>query len=111
MQRRSRPLQTSVLRSRPRGTRSFRGEFSQCSVTTVAVRFQSVQARNCSGLTTTLLKQLWGWVSRDKELAAVKLKKEDIELIMKEYEVERKLADRRLREHSGNLRAALESFL
>lgn len=50
-------------------------------------------------------------VFRDKELAAVKLKKEDIDLIMTEYEVERKLAERRLREHSGNLRAALESFL
>ena len=50
-------------------------------------------------------------VCRDKELAAVKLKKEDIDLIMTEYEVERKLAERRLREHSGNLRAALESFL
>ncbi len=41
----------------------------------------------------------------------MKLRKEDIELIMKEYEVERKLAERRLREHGGNLRAALESFL
>ena len=41
----------------------------------------------------------------------MKLRKEDIEVIMKEYEVERKLAERRLREHSGNLRAALESFL
>ncbi|KAK9845705.1 hypothetical protein WJX81_000106 [Elliptochloris bilobata] len=50
-------------------------------------------------------------LSRDKELSAVKLRKEDIELIMKEYEIEKKLAERRLREHSGNLRAALESFL
>jgi len=51
------------------------------------------------------------WPCRDKELAAVKLRKEDVEVIVTEYEVERKLAERRLREHGGNLRAALESFL
>lgn len=80
-------------------------------LSSVAARFLFVQARRSSGLATTLSKHLLGWESRDKELAAVKLRKEDIEVIMKEYEVERKLAERRLREHSGNLRAALESFL
>ena len=92
--------------------RSSRGGSSQCaSPVCVLACFQSVLAHRCSGVATTLLKQLRGWERRDKELAAVKLRKEDIELIMKEYEVERKLAERRLREHSGNLRAALESFL
>ena len=32
-------------------------------------------------------------------------------MITQEYEVDRKLADRRLREHSGNLKEALISFL
>ncbi len=41
----------------------------------------------------------------------MKLRKEDVEVIVTEYEVERKLAERRLMEHGGNLRAALESFL
>ena len=77
----------------------------------MAACFQFVLARRSPGLASTPSKQLGGWECRDKELAAVKLRKEDIEVIMKEYEVERKLAERRLREHSGNLRAALESSL
>ena len=49
--------------------------------------------------------------SRNKELLAVKIQKEDVDIITQEYEVDRKLAERRLREHSGNLKDALVSFL
>ena len=48
---------------------------------------------------------------RERELAAVKVAKEDIELIASEYEIDRKAAERRLRECRGDLRAALQSFL
>lgn len=48
---------------------------------------------------------------RDKELAAVKVTAADVEIIMSELEVDQKQADRRLREHQGNVMAALQSFL
>ncbi len=48
---------------------------------------------------------------RERELAAVKVTKEDIDLIATEYEIDRKKAERRLRECKGDLRAALRSFL
>lgn len=48
---------------------------------------------------------------RQKELAAVKLKKEDVELVALEFELDKKLAESRLREHRGNVKAALVSFL
>ena len=48
---------------------------------------------------------------REKELAAVKISKEDVDVIASEFEVDKKLAERRLREHKGDLVAALKSFL
>lgn len=48
---------------------------------------------------------------RDKQLAAVKVSKEDVDIIAAEFELDTKMADRRLREHSGNLVEALQSFL
>lgn len=48
---------------------------------------------------------------RDKELAAVKITAADVEIIMSELEVDQKQADRRLREHQGSVKAALQSFL
>lgn len=48
---------------------------------------------------------------RDKQLAAVKVSKEDVDIIAAEFELDTKTADRRLREHSGNLVEALQSFL
>ena len=48
---------------------------------------------------------------RQKELAAVKLQKEDIDLVASEYEIDKKVAEARLREHKGNVKAALLSFL
>ncbi|GMH45316.1 hypothetical protein BSKO_13273 [Bryopsis sp. KO-2023] len=48
---------------------------------------------------------------REKELAAVKVKRADIELICREFEIEDRLAERRLRECNANVVEALKSFL
>eukprot|EP00879_Flechtneria_rotunda_P003227 GHRR01003450.1.p2 GENE.GHRR01003450.1~~GHRR01003450.1.p2 ORF type:complete len:112 (+),score=33.45 GHRR01003450.1:199-534(+) len=48
---------------------------------------------------------------KEKELAAVKVTQADIDAIATEAEVDKKLAERRLREHNGNLREAFKSFL
>jgi NACalpha-BTF3-like transcription factor len=48
---------------------------------------------------------------REKELAAVKINKEDVDVIATEFEVDKKAAERRLREHNGVLMDALKSFL
>lgn len=48
---------------------------------------------------------------RDKELAAVKVSPADVDIISIEFEVTKKQADLRLREHKGDVRAALESYL
>ena len=50
-------------------------------------------------------------LDRQKELAAVKVQKEDIDLVAFECELDRKAAEARLREHRGNVRATLVSFL
>lgn len=50
-------------------------------------------------------------IKREKELAAVKVTQADIDVIAAEAEVDKKLAERRLREHNGNLLEALRSFL
>uniref|UniRef100_A0A8C6TK64 Huntingtin interacting protein K n=1 Tax=Neogobius melanostomus TaxID=47308 RepID=A0A8C6TK64_9GOBI len=44
---------------------------------------------------------------REKELAKVTIKKEDVELIMQELEISRLVAERSLREHLGNVVEAL----
>lgn len=44
---------------------------------------------------------------REKELAKVTIKKEDVELIMGELEISRGVAERSLREHMGNVVEAL----
>lgn len=48
---------------------------------------------------------------RDKELAAVKIDMADVEVIVCEFEVDKKLAERRLRECGGDLNQALRTFL
>uniref|UniRef100_A0A061RYT3 Nascent polypeptide-associated complex subunit alpha-like UBA domain-containing protein n=1 Tax=Tetraselmis sp. GSL018 TaxID=582737 RepID=A0A061RYT3_9CHLO len=48
---------------------------------------------------------------REKELAAVKIEKEDLEVIVKEFEIDSKTAERRLRECGGDLAASLNSLL
>ncbi len=52
-----------------------------------------------------------GFLCRDKKLAAIKVNKEDVDIIAAEFELDTKTADRRLREHSGDLVEALQSFL
>ncbi|XP_067133606.1 huntingtin-interacting protein K [Centruroides vittatus] len=45
--------------------------------------------------------------ARQKELAKVTIKKEDLELIMREMEIPRSVAELKLREHHGNVVEAL----
>ena len=41
----------------------------------------------------------------------MRVQKEDVDLIALEFDVNTKLAERRLREHGGDVKAALVSFL
>jgi NACalpha-BTF3-like transcription factor len=50
--------------------------------------------------------------AREKELAAVKLNDPaDVELVAAELELEKKVAERRLREHGGDVLQALRTFV
>ncbi len=71
--------------------------------------FVSYAASNAEG--HLLLIQEKKFICRDKKLAAIKVNKEDVDIIAAEFELDTKTADRRLREHSGNLVEALQSFL
>lgn len=48
---------------------------------------------------------------REKELAAVKVAKEDVELLVAQFDLDKKRAERCLREAKGDVRAALRSLL
>ena len=48
---------------------------------------------------------------REKELAAVQINAEDVEVIAAEFALDKKVAERRLRENKGDLEAALKSYL
>eukprot|EP00897_Mesotaenium_endlicherianum_P006448 jgi/Mesen1/5831/ME000297S05024 len=48
---------------------------------------------------------------REKELAAVKINAGDVDIIAAELEVDKKLAERTLREHKGDVVVAIRSFL
>ena len=47
----------------------------------------------------------------ERELAGVKVPKEAVEALASEFELDKKAAERRLRECKGDLRAAIESYL
>ena len=49
--------------------------------------------------------------ARLKELAKVKIDQQDVALIVQEIEVEKKAAELRLREHGGDVVAALRSYV
>lgn len=48
---------------------------------------------------------------REKQLAAVKVKKEDVELIAREMEVTTQIADRKLREADGDVAQCLTALV
>uniref|UniRef100_A0A0E0KL43 Nascent polypeptide-associated complex subunit alpha-like UBA domain-containing protein n=1 Tax=Oryza punctata TaxID=4537 RepID=A0A0E0KL43_ORYPU len=48
---------------------------------------------------------------REKELAAVKINPADVEIIANELEMDKKIAERTLREHKGNAVAAVRFLL
>jgi NACalpha-BTF3-like transcription factor len=50
-------------------------------------------------------------LARDQQLAKVQISKEDVELIISELEVPRDKADRCLREHGGDVVAALTTLV
>ncbi|CAG0903815.1 unnamed protein product [Cyprideis torosa] len=50
-------------------------------------------------------------MARERELAKVAIRKEDVQLIMDEYEIPRTKAERTLRENHGDLHAALTALL
>ena len=47
----------------------------------------------------------------EKQLASVKVKKEDVELIQNELEISKVKAERVLKEHNGDLSAALSALI
>ncbi len=49
--------------------------------------------------------------TREKELAAVKISADDVRVIQTEFDVDKKAAERRLRECKGVLEAALRSYI
>ncbi|PNF26641.1 Huntingtin-interacting protein K [Cryptotermes secundus] len=49
-------------------------------------------------------------MAKERELLKVSIKKEDVDLIMREMEISRSLAERTLREHHGNVVEALVSL-
>lgn len=48
---------------------------------------------------------------REKELAAVKINAADVDVIASELELDKKVAERTLREHKGDAVAAIRSLL
>lgn len=50
-------------------------------------------------------------IEREKELAKVPIKKEDVELIIREMEVTKTQAERTLRQNEGNVVAALTALV
>lgn len=50
-------------------------------------------------------------VEKERELAKVPIKKEDVELIIRELEVTKQIAERTLRESGGNLESALTTLV
>ena len=48
---------------------------------------------------------------KERQLASVKVKKEDVELILNEFEISKLSAERVLKEHNGDLSAALTSLI
>jgi len=58
-----------------------------------------------------LKKEKEAEAARLKELMAVKISQEDVATIVSEIEVEKKAAEMRLREHGGDVVAALKSYV
>ena len=52
-----------------------------------------------------------GGYHREKELAAVQINSGDVDVISSEFALDKKVAERRLREMKGDLEAALKSYL
>jgi len=62
-----------------------------------------ISASDISGVRGLIEEEVAGRLAKEKELLEVQIKKEDVELIVKELEVPQERAERSLREHGGNL--------
>ncbi|VDI24206.1 huntingtin-interacting protein K-like [Mytilus galloprovincialis] len=58
-------------------------------------------------LTEKKTKERAEFIAREKELSKIKISKEDVDLIVLEMEIGRSLAERKLREHKGDIVEAL----
>ena len=72
-----------------------------------ASRMQQAMADLSANQQAALLTQQ----QRERELAKVKVDRGDVDLLVNELELDRRGAERRLKERAGDLRAALESYL
>lgn len=68
-------------------------------------------AHSFTAVASSHIPCVFALLRRERELAAVKVAQADIDVIVCEAEVDKKLAERRLREHNGSLVEALKSFL
>ena len=64
-----------------------------------------------SSIETTVDERAEAERQRELELAAVEANKEDVDLIVKELEVSKDVADRELRIHKGCVKAALRALV
>ena len=64
-----------------------------------------------SSIETTVDERAEAERQRELELAAVEVNKEDVDLIVKELEVSKDVADRELRIHKGCVKAALRALV
>lgn len=71
------------------------------------------------GTTYTYVHSIWrvkqmsiqACLCSQASLATVKIKQADVDILVHEFEISKKVAEQRLREHQGGLRPAIESFL
>ena len=72
---------------------------------------EAAKKRALEMATDDLKQQKAAEAARLKELMAVKISQEDVATIVSEIEVEKKAAEMRLREHGGDVVAALKSYV
>ena len=72
---------------------------------------EAAKKRALEMATDDLKQQKAAEPARLKELMAVKISQEDVATIVSEIEVEKKAAEMRLREHGGDVFAALKSYV
>jgi len=62
-----------------------------------------ISASDISGVMGLIGEEVAVRLAKEKELLKVQIKKEDVELLVRELEISQEKAERKLREHGGNL--------